>query len=246
MTAPPDSSVSRIVLVEDDVRLRALTEQYLTTQGFAVRAVGSGAHLDRVLLREYADLVVLDLMLPGEGGLSICQRLRQANNALPILILTAKGDENERIRGLEIGADDYLPKPFNPRELVARIRAVLRRRPRLHPAAVDMAAEPVVFGNLVFDAAHRQLRRGDEPLELTSGEFNLLHTLVDHAGEPMARDRLLTLTRGREWAPADRSVDILVSRLRRLIEPNPAHPRYIQTVWGLGYVFVREPEAGPA
>jgi len=241
MTTPAETGAPRVVLVEDDIRLRALTDRYLVSQGFVVRAVGSGAHLDRVLLREHVDLVVLDLMLPGEDGLSICRRLRQADAELPILILTARGDEDNRIRGLELGADDYLPKPFNPRELVARIRAVLRRRPRAHPAAVDVTAAPVTFGDLVFDAAHRQLRRGTQRIELTSGEFNLLHTLIDHAGEPMARDRLLTLTRGREMAPEDRSIDILVSRLRRLIEPDPSHPRYIQTVWGLGYVFVLEP-----
>jgi two-component system phosphate regulon response regulator OmpR len=232
-------SISRkILIVDDDVRLRDLLHRYLAEQGFAVRTAADAREMDKWLARESADLLVLDLMLPGEDGLAICRRLRAAGNALPIVMLTARGDEVERIIGLEMGADDYLPKPFNPRELLARIHAVLRRRPYAIPGAPAQDGGSVAFGEFVFDPVTRRLSRGGEALSLTSGEFSLLKALIDHARQPLSRDRLLQLARGREPDAFDRSVDVLVSRLRRLIETDPAHPRYIQTVWGFGYVFV--------
>ncbi|MET6581449.1 response regulator [Morganella morganii] len=161
----------KVLVVDDDMRLRALLERYLSEQGFQVRTAANAEQMDRLLTRESIHLIVLDLMLPGEDGLSICRRLRSQNNPIPIIMVTAKGEEVDRIVGLEIGADDYIPKPFNPRE-------------------------------------------------------------------PLSRDKLMSLARGREYSAMERSIDVQISRLRRMIEEDPTHPRYIQTVWGLGYVFV--------
>lgn len=229
----------RILVVDDDARLRNLLERYLEEQGFAVKTVPDAAMMDRALTREHFDLLVLDLMLPGEDGLSICRRLRSSdNNQLPIVMLTARGDEVDRIIGLELGADDYLPKPFNPRELVARIHAVLRRRPRILPGAPATAAAIVRFGPVEVDLETRQLSRNGENQPLTTGEFALLKVLLQHPREPLSRDRLMELARGREYDVFDRSIDVQMSRLRKLVEDEPTKPRYLQTVWGFGYVFV--------
>ena len=229
----------KILIVDDDLRLRQLLERYLADQGFAARAVDGAEAMDRALARELYDLIVLDLMLPGEDGLSICRRLRGAGNDVAVVMLTAKGDEIDRIVGLELGADDYLPKPFNPRELVARINAVLRRRaappPPGAPAAVE---ETVAFGNVAINLATRELTRGEEVTALTTGEFALLKVLVEHPRQPMSRDKLMELARGREYDVYDRSIDVQISRLRKLVEEDAAKPRHIQTVWGFGYVFV--------
>ncbi|MCO4322157.1 two-component system response regulator OmpR [Aliidiomarina quisquiliarum] len=231
-------TVNRILIVDDDVRLRALLERYLTDQGFQVRAVADSGQMDRLLLRETFHLIVLDLMLPGENGIAICQRLRSKNNSIPIIMLTAKGDEADRILGLEVGADDYMPKPFNPRELLARIRAVLRRQVRETPGAPSSDGQEVEFGGFCFNLATRELHRGIEVINLTSGEFAVLKALVNHAREPLSRDKLMHLARGRDYSAMERSIDVQVSRLRRIIEADPSNPRYLQTVWGLGYVFV--------
>jgi two-component system phosphate regulon response regulator OmpR len=179
-------------------------------------------------------------MLPDEDGMSICRRLRAAGRRTPIIMLTAKGDEGDRIAGLETGADDYLPKPFNPRELVARINAVLRRQSATAtlPGAPDDSHGPVAFGPFEINLATRTLTRNGKPVGLTTGEFAMLKVLVTHPRTPMSRDRLMELARGREYGVFDRSIDVQVSRLRRLLEEDPANPRYIQTVWGVGYVFV--------
>ncbi len=182
--------------------------------------------------------MVLDRMLPGEDGLSICRRLRGQGDRTPIVMLTAKGDEIDRILGLEMGADDYLPKPFNPRELLARINAVLRRQSSLPPGAPEDLPEITRFGHIEVDYAARTLKRGDEVLSLTTGEFAVLKVLLQHPGQPLSRDKLMTLARGREQGPFDRAIDVQMSRLRKLIEADPAQPRYLQTVWGFGYVFV--------
>ncbi|MDP5239556.1 two-component system response regulator OmpR [Uliginosibacterium sp. 31-16] len=228
----------RILVVDDDARLRNLLERYLDEQGFAVKAVADAALMDRALTREHFDLLVLDLMLPGEDGLSICRRLRGGDNPLPIVMLTARGDEVDRIIGLELGADDYLPKPFNPRELVARIHAVLRRKPRSLPGAPAEDASVVRFGQVEVDLGARRLTRKGEDLPLTTGEFALLKVMLQHPREPLSRDRLMELARGREYDAFDRSIDVQMSRLRKLIEDEPTKPRYLQTVWGFGYVFV--------
>ena len=231
-------SQKRILVVDDDLRLRELLIRYLGEQGFAVKGAENGGVMDKSLMRESFDLIVLDLMMPGEDGLSICRRLRAAEPQQAIIMLTAKGDEIDRIVGLEMGADDYLPKPFNPRELLARIQAVLRRRGGNAPGAPATEEQSVSFANIEVDLAARTLKRDDEHLPLTTGEFAVLKVMLQHPRQPLSRDRLMTLARGREQGPFDRAIDVQVSRLRKLIEPDPANPRYIQTVWGFGYVFI--------
>jgi two-component system phosphate regulon response regulator OmpR len=233
----------RILIVDDDQRLRELVVRYLTEQGFEARAVSDAAGMDKHLARERYDLIVLDLMLPGEDGLAICRRLRgekTAQGTAPaIIMLTAKGDEVDRIVGLEMGADDYLPKPFNPRELVARVNAVLRRRqPAGPPGAPASETEIHRFGPFEFNLATRSLAREGKPVSLTTGEFSVLKVLVQHPRTPLSRDKLMELARGREYGVFDRSIDVQISRLRKIIEEDHAHPRHIQTVWGFGYVFV--------
>ncbi len=229
----------KILVVDDDLRLRDLLRRYLGEQGFAVDTVPDAAAMDRQRQRVRYDLLVLDLMLPGEDGLAICRRLRQAREPVAIIMLTAKGDDVDRIVGLEMGADDYVAKPFNPRELVARIHAVLRRAgvPE-QPGAPALAGEHVAFGPFRLDLGTRTLTREGEPLPITTGEFALLKVLVQNPRQPMSRDKLMELARGRELEAADRSIDVQVSRLRRLLGEDPQSPRYVQTVWGFGYVFV--------
>ena len=235
---------AKILVVDDDLRLRELLKRYLSEHGYSVNVAADGESMNRVRARERYDLLVLDLMMPGEDGLSICRRLRGGNDTTPIIMLTAKGDEIDRIVGLEMGADDYLPKPFNPRELLARIQAVLRRQAPLPiPGAPTATANVVEFGGYSLDLAARRLSKGGADITLTTGEFALLKILVSHPREPLSREKLMELARGREHEPFDRSIDIQVSRLRKLIEPDHAHPRYIQTVWGFGYVFVPDSEA---
>jgi two-component system, OmpR family, phosphate regulon response regulator OmpR len=229
----------RILVVDDDARIRDLLKRYLTQEGLDVLLAEDGRSLNRLLQRETVDLIVLDLMLPGEDGLSICRRLREAKDRTPIIMLTAKSEDIDRIVGLEVGADDYLGKPFNPRELLARIHAVLRRRPPPEvPGAPSSDEEVVRFGPYTLDLGQRQLRKQDTDLSLTTGEFAMLKALVRHPRQPLSRDKLAQLARGREFEPFDRSLDVQVSRLRKLIEEDPTAPRYIQTVWGVGYVFV--------
>ncbi|MCC7483513.1 MAG: two-component system response regulator OmpR [Burkholderiales bacterium] len=238
---------TRLLVVDDDRRLRDLLNRYLTEQGYAVRTVADATEMNRQLARERYDLMILDLMLPGEDGLSICRRLRGGGENMPIIMLTAKGDDVDRIVGLEVGADDYLPKPFNPRELVARIQAVMRRRPAAGPPGAPVQENQVVaFGAFRFNLGSRSLSREGEDIPLTTGEFALLKVLVQHPRTPLSRDKLMELARGREFGAFDRSIDVQVSRLRRLIEPDPARPGYIQTVWGFGYVFVPDGKGSEA
>jgi len=238
---------TKILVVDDDARLRDLLNRYLAEQGYAVRAVHDAAEMNRQLTRERYDLMILDLMLPGEDGLSVCRRLRGGGETLPIIMLTAKGDEVDRIVGLEVGADDYLPKPFNPRELLARIQAVLRRRPPTAPPGAP-ATEPqmVEFGPFRLNLAARSLTKNGQDIALTTGEFALLKVLAQHPRAPLSRDKLMELARGREFGAFDRSIDVQVSRLRKLIEPDPAKPAYIQTVWGFGYVFIPDGKSADA
>lgn len=228
----------KILVVDDDQRLRDLLNRYLAEQGFVVHAVADGKAMDKQLAQQNFDLMVLDLMLPNEGGLALCRRLRGSGNRIPIIMLTAKGDEVDRIVGLEMGADDYLPKPFNPRELVARIHAVLRRNTGAPPSAPATTETNVTFGPFTLNLATRVLKKNGVPVPLTSGEFALMKALVSAPRNPLSRDKLMELARGREHDAFERSIDVQVSRLRRLIEENPAAPRYVQTVWGFGYVFV--------
>jgi two-component system phosphate regulon response regulator OmpR len=238
MTANSDH-VDKILVVDDDARIRDLLRRYLTQEGFEVLQAEDGKALTRVLMREPVDLIVLDLMMPGEDGLSVCRRLRAANDRTPIIMLTAKGEDIDRIVGLEVGADDYLGKPFNPRELLARIHAVLRRRPPMEaPGSPSVDHETVTFGPFSFDMGVRVLHKGEEEITLTTGEFAMLKALVRHPRQPLSREKLAQLARGRDFEPFDRSLDVQVSRLRKLVEVDATVPRYIQTVWGVGYVFV--------
>ncbi len=239
--APP-----RILVVDDDVRLRDLLSRYLTEQGFQVATLPDTRDLDKKLQRDPPHLIVLDLMLPGEDGLAVCRRLRGAGENVPIIMLTAKGEDVDRIVGLEMGADDYLAKPFNPRELVARIHAVLRREPsRLAPGAPASAGK-AAFGRFVLDLAARTLSSGEETVHLTTGEFSLVKVFAQHPRQPLAREKLMLLARGRDHDVFDRAIDVQVSRLRKLVEPDPANPRYIQTVWGFGYVYVPDDDGSDA
>ncbi|MGQ0443086.1 MAG: osmolarity response regulator transcription factor OmpR [Methylophilaceae bacterium] len=232
----------KILMVDDDLRMRELLQRYLAEQGFSIKAVSDSKEMDMVLASESFDLLVLDLMLPGEDGLAICRRLRGNSVATPIIMLTARGDEVDRIIGLEMGADDYLPKPFNPRELLARINAVMRRHEH-SPESEKTGKEIFNFGEFTFDAINRSLNRNGVAVTITSGEFALLKVFTEHPRQPLSRDRLMQLARGRELDVFDRSIDVQVSRLRRLIEPDPSHPRYLQTMWGFGYVFIPDGES---
>ena len=239
--APP-----KILVVDDDVRLRDLLTRYLAEQGFVVSALADASQLDKKLQRDPPHLVVLDLMLPGEDGLAVCRRLRGAGETVPIIMLTAKGEDVDRILGLEMGADDYLPKPFNPRELVARIQAVLRRHnERLAPGAPTSEGRSP-FGTHTLDMAARTLERDGKTIALTTGEFSLIKVFVSHPRQPLAREKLMLLARGRDHEVFDRAIDVQVSRLRKLVEPDPTNPRYIQTVWGFGYVYVPDDERASA
>lgn len=238
MNSPTAVEGEKILIVDDDARLRSLLDRFLSEEGYRVRSVENVEQMDRLLSREIFNLLVLDLMLPGEDGMSACRRLRASDNQMPIIMLTAKGDEASRIQGLEGGADDYLAKPFNPRELLARIKAVLRRQVTQVPGAPGSDDDVVTFGEYSLFLGTRELKKGDEVHMLTTGEFAVLKALVQHAREPLTRDKLMSLARGREWDALERSIDVQISRLRRMIEPDPAKPRYIQTVWGVGYVFV--------
>jgi two-component system phosphate regulon response regulator OmpR len=228
----------QLLLVDDDLRLRTLLTTYLTKEGFEVHGAGNAVQMRQQLEQCPIDLMVLDLTLPGSSGLEICRDLRAQGSELPILMLTAKGDDIDRILGLELGADDYLPKPCNPRELVARIRAVLRRRTPDAPGAPVAQGTAIAFGRFRLHTGTRVLESDQAPTTLTTGEFALLHALLTHPGETLSRAQLLKLARGRAHEAFDRSIDVQMSRLRRLIESDPSKPRYLQTVWGSGYVFV--------
>ncbi len=238
-TDPSTDTRKLILVVDDDEELRRLIAAYLEKQGYDVRLLPDARGVDRAIEKRRPHLIVLDLMLPGENGLAVCRRLRAAGDDIPIVMLTARDETVDRIVGLEMGADDYVGKPFDPRELVARIEAVLRRKPT-PPATPEPFADLFRFGDFEFDAGARVLRRGSETISLTSGEFALLHALVRHAHRPLSRERLLELARGPETESFDRSIDVQIHRLRKLIEHDPAQPRFIQTVWGHGYVFSPE------
>ncbi|HEV3010258.1 MAG TPA: two-component system response regulator OmpR [Burkholderiales bacterium] len=234
---------TRILIVDDDQRHRDLLVKYLSGEGYDVKAVSDAGGMDKQLARDRYDLVVLDLMLPGEDGLSICRRLRAQQSAPAIIMLTAKGDDVDRIVGLEMGADDYLPKPFNPRELLARVVAVLRRRAPAGPPGAPAEGGVFQFGEFSLNLATRTLTRAGKPVQLTTGEFSVLKVLVQHPRQPLSRDKLMELARGREYEVFDRSIDVQISRLRKIVEEDPSHPKHIQTVWGFGYVFVPDSES---
>ena len=241
--------LAKILVADDEPDLRALLQRYLSDQGYTVRTVDGAGPLDVLLQRERFDVLVLDVMMPGEDGLAICRRLRAQGETIPILMLTARGDPVDRIIGLEMGADDYLPKPFNPRELLARIQAMVRRQRVLgaHTGPRQVGG-CIVFGAFTLWLDERRLERNDgrddnhsqgaQDVPLTTGEFALLQALAQQPHRPLGRDRLIALAYGPDHTATDRSIDVQVMRLRKLIEADPAQPRHIRTVWGVGYVFV--------
>ena len=233
---PAPDSKPRILLVEDDAEISRLLVDVLSDSGFAALPATSAAEMDAVIARDTVDLVVLDIMLPGEDGLSICRRLRAALTT-PVIMLTARGTDIDRIVGLEIGADDYVTKPFNSRELVARIRAVLRRVQGGRDGA-PLRTRPLLFDGWRLDAATRALRNPDDvQVALTTVEFDLLVVFCQNAGRVLSRDQLIELTHGRLASPLERSIDVHVSRLRQKIEPDPRDPTFIKTVRLGGYLF---------
>lgn len=230
------ASGPQLLVVDDDRETRELLSEYLGQQGYEVEAVEDGRAMDAWLGDRTPDLVILDLMLPGEDGLSIARRLR-VDLGLPIIIISARGTDVDRIIGLEVGADDYLPKPFNPRELLARIRAVLRRN-QAGEQETQQADTAEAFGPFRFSREQRTLYRGAEEIALTRAEFELLDIFVSRPGRVLSRDAIMDSLAGRDRDPFDRSIDVRVTRLRHKIEDDPAHPAYIRTVWGVGYQFM--------
>jgi two-component system OmpR family response regulator len=230
------SEAPHILIVDDHREIRELVQRALVKEGFRVSAAGDGRSMRKVLADSRIDLILLDLMLPGEDGLSLCRALR-ANSTVPIIMLTAKGEEVDRVIGLEMGADDYLPKPFGSRELIARIRAVLRRA-QTAAAAPTRQAKRYRFDRWVLDTERRELLREDGVcLPLSTGEYDLLLVLVERPQRVLSREQLLDLARGRNAVALDRSIDTQISRLRRKIERDPAEPQLIKTIWGGGYMF---------
>jgi two-component system OmpR family response regulator len=234
---------AHILVVDDDREIRDLLARFLARHGLRVTTARDGAEMLKLLDERRVDLVVLDLMLPGEDGLSLTRRLREARSTLPIVMLTAMGEDTDRIVGLEMGADDYVPKPFNPRELLARIKAVLRRTQVADEAETKRGGTKVRFLGWVLDLASRDLLSPDGVmLALSAGEFGLLQVFVEHPRRVLSRDQLLDFARGRSAIPFDRSIDIQVSRLRRRIGDDAKDPQIIKTVRGGGYLFTPEVE----
>jgi DNA-binding response OmpR family regulator len=227
-----------IYVTDDDPGIRELVAEYLTSQGYAVETAEDSASLDRLLATRLPDLLVLDWMMPGEDGLSVARRLRAQPGFPPIIMLSAKGEDIDRIIGLEVGADDYLPKPFNPRELLARIRAVMRRQNGAAAPATADTAKRFQFGPFSVNLDARTLNRDGDDITLTTGEYELLEIFVTHANRALSRDWLMDQLRGFERDPFDRSIDVRVNRLRKKIEDDPANPAYIRTQRGQGYLFV--------
>ena len=232
-------STQRLLMIEDDARLAGMVGEYLTQSGFAVERAGDGLSGLNLLQDKPFDMVVLDLMLPDIDGLEVCRRLRALPGDVartPVLMLTAKGDPMDRIIGLELGADDYLPKPFEPRELLARIRAVLRR----HQPGAAPEHQVLRFGTLEIDRDARVVTVAGQPAELTSYQFDLLVALAERAGRVLTRDQIMEAVRGRELEAFDRSIDVHMGRIRAAIEADPKAPKRILTVRGVGYVFAKQ------
>ncbi len=227
----------KILILDDEAELRALLSTYLGSRGYLVRQAQDGAHADRLLARESFDVLILDVMMPGEDGLSMCKRLRLAGETIPILMLTARGETIDRIIGLEMGADDYLAKPFEPRELLARIGSMLRRQSILGAQDKRHPQPQLRIGAHQLDLDRRILLKDGQAQALSSAEFELLRVLAANRGRPLSRERLLELTRGKGAEITERSIDVQILRLRRLLEEDPGKPRHILTVRGKGYVL---------
>ncbi len=229
-----------ILVVDDEAKLRELLKKYLSREGFTVTTVEDGQAMDDYLAENSVDLIIMDLMLPGEDGLSITRRLRSLNKHQPIIMLSARGDEVDRIVGLEVGADDYLAKPFSPRELLARIRSVLRRSPAPSNTSEENPTKNYTFGLYYLNIASHKLSKENVEIPLSTGEYTLLRLFLEHPDRVLSRDRIIQLTKGYERSSMDRSIDICVGRLRKKIEDDPSNSIYLRTVWGAGYLFSTE------
>ena len=237
---------AHILVVDDNREIRELLQRFLSDHGYRVSLAADGSEMKQRLRDHAIDLVILDLMLPGEDGLSLCRRLR-ADSIIPVIMLTAMGEETDRIVGLEMGADDYLGKPFNPRELLARIKAVMRRTAPYEERAVHESAELLSFNGWQLSPQTRELSDPEQVLvPLSSAEFALLMAFVTHPGRVLSRDQLLDLARGRDSRAFDRAIDTLVSRLRKKLNDDPRSPRVIKTVRGGGYLFAPKVESSHA
>jgi DNA-binding response OmpR family regulator len=235
--------MDRILVIDDDAELCGLVGEYLEPEGFQIEAVHDGSRgLERALEGDHL-LIVLDVMLPGLNGFDVLRRLRNASKT-PVLLLTARGEDVDRIVGLEIGADDYLPKPFNPRELVARIRAILRRTQGTAKTDADAIPEVIRVGDIELDPATRIVLRDGTPVDLTSVEFNLLHALLREAGRVVTREHLVDTVLSRKFSPFDRSIDMHVSKVRKKLGDSESGPDHIKTVRGVGYIFAHPREHG--
>lgn len=234
----------KILVVDDNQEILDLLGRYLDQQGFDVSMVESGAAMRQILQEKTFDLIILDIMMPGEDGLSLCRFVREQNGP-PVILLTAMGEETDRIVGLELGADDYMCKPFSPRELLARIKAVLRRTVKESSGKGGIVqAHKFVFGDWLLDIHQQHLKRKDGvTIALSTAEFRLMYAFVTHPRHVLSRDDLLDLTKGREALPFDRSIDNQVSRLRKKIEEDPSVPQIIKTIWGGGYMLAEDVRA---
>jgi DNA-binding response OmpR family regulator len=236
VTKHNEHSAPTILIVDDDPKLQQLLSRYLGEQGYVTAVAGDGVAMDNWLQHNHPDLIIMDLMLPGEDGLSLAQRLRSSKK-IPLIMLSARGEEVDRIIGLEMGADDYLPKPFNPRELLARIRAVLRRNTTDSQTEITSTGQVLCFGEFSLDVERKLLFRLNEEVALTTGEITLLIVLAQHPDRVLSRDQLMDMITGHNHEPFDRSIDVRITRLRHKIEANPSSPQFIRTVWGQGYRF---------
>ncbi|WP_027721073.1 response regulator [Maridesulfovibrio zosterae] len=227
-----------ILIVDDDTKLRELLTQYLEGYGYSVNLLPSGDKILETINENPPAIIILDIMMPGKDGLEVLRELRPHSN-IPVIMLTAKGEDTDRIVGLELGADDYISKPFNPRELLARIKAVLRRAQDSKRTAINNSGQITVAG-IVLHLAHQRLEIDGESLELSSTEFKLIKALMENPAKPLTRDDLMTSVWGKDFNAFDRSIDVHISKLRALLKPYPMHESRIKTVWGTGYMFVSE------
>ncbi len=233
---------NKVLIIDDDEKLRKLLGAYLNDHGFHTTCLADGSGVPGVLSADAPDLVILDIMLPGKDGLEVLKEIRKEHGRLPVIMLTARGDDTDRIVGLELGADDYLPKPFNPRELLARMKAVLRRSVP-EDAAGDEQARPTVINaaGISLNTAKQTVVVEGRETELSTAEFRILEVLMKNPNTVMSRDQLMTLARGRDFTAFDRSIDVQISRLRSKVEADPASPKRIKTIWGTGYMLVDSP-----
>ncbi|MCU0597559.1 MAG: response regulator transcription factor [Desulfobacterota bacterium] len=228
----------RILIVDDDEKLRRLLKEYLEGYEFKVLTLADGGAVLDTMRKDWPELVILDVMLPKKDGLEVLKEIRAASK-VPVIMLTAKGEEADRVVGLELGADDYLPKPFSPRELLARIKAVLRRlEPGMKPAAGESEGQRVEAGNLLLDKAKQTLLIEGKEVALSSTEYRVLKVLMENPNRVLSRDQIMTLAQGKDFMAFDRSIDVHISKLRAKLESDPRSPQRIKTIWGSGYMFV--------